>query len=999
MSGHELLLQNHLLRIISTGGEQLLRSADWASILPDVLRQTGEALEASRAYVFRFPRGEPGRPGGMRTYAWSAPDIPPLVFNPALGDYRSSPLGRWVEVFARRQAVVGHVKDLPAVEQCAIASQGTQSIAAHPVYVEGALWGVLGVEQFDRKRNWGAAELEVMRLLAQTIGAAVERAGDQERLKADQERYLDFLENLEEGVALVNPEERILFTNPAGERIFGVQPGQLTGRILDEFLPSGDAAVVRNESQQRRLGKTSVYEHEIIRSDGLRRTLQISGRPHFDRQGNFAGTLGAFWDVTERKNAERQLNLFAHALQSTAESVLISDINYNIIFVNDAFRNAHGFSDEEVIGMNLDQLLSGKNPPDLGKRIHSAATKGSWRGEIWSRRKNGPDLAMDLCISLVRDSRGVPQAFLWVASDATERKRSEESLRQYTRDLELARDALQKNAEELARLVAELKQAKLEAESANRAKSEFLASMSHEIRTPLNGIIGMTGLLLDTQLTPEQHSYAETVRISADSLLALVSDVLDFSKIEAGKMELELTAFDLGTAIEETVELLAPAAQNKDVEVIVRIAPGVPRHVIGDPGRIRQVILNLVSNAVKFTDQGHVLVELEYRYSGEQVRFLISVHDTGPGIPEDKLGLLFRKFSQVDSSLRRRHGGTGLGLAISRQLAGLMDGAIRISSQSGQGSTFVFEVPLTVEIGAERKPDSSAALDCSRVLVLDSYPVCRSVLVEICTGWGMRVSQFPSSDSALTAILEAASAGDPFRAAIVSRREVEQDRAGFFDRLRHAAGDAVPAVFLLVDAGQRRLAPPASDCGLTAVLSKPVRPAVLFDNLVSALDPACTRRDGDLQRLSLAVPSGTVRTQPLDRRVLLVEDNLVNQKLGVRLLEKLGCRVDVAANGLEAVSMAAQLPYDLILMDCQMPEMDGYEATARIRKQQNGARTPIVAMTAHALSGAREQCMDAGMDDYLAKPVKSDIIRQMLEKWTAGTPRSDVEIDLRIPSR
>lgn len=755
------------------------------------------------------------------------------------------------------------------------------------------------------------------------------------------------------------------------ERVIGNDVQENTSRAHAEWIRQKDAALLSS-------GGSISYEAEHPRADGTSVQLMVTKAIFTTVDGAPAGIVGVILDITERKQSEEKLRssterlrMLWQAVQQSPASVLVTDAQGSIQYVNPKFTEVTGYSAEEVLGRKPGLLRSGKTPPATYADLWTTITSGqNWRGRLCNRKKNGKLVWESVLVTPIKDDRGTVVQYLAMKEDITAIKRAEEALRNSNRRLEKA--------------IVKAEKLMVEAEAANLAKSQFLANMSHEIRTPMNSIIGMTGLLLNSPLTSEQRKRAEVVRVSGETLLSLINDILDFSKIEARKLGLEVIDFDLHHTLQQAVEMVAVKAHEKGLEIICRIDSDVPTLVKGDPGRLCQVLVNLAGNAVKFTQRGQVQVHAHLDSEDEtRARICVDVTDTGIGIPQERLSILFHPFTQVDGSITRQFGGTGLGLAICKQLVELMGGTISVQSQAGKGSCFSFSVLLDKQ-PLQPTPDLSSALclQQARVLVVDDNQANAALLTGCLRDWGCRCAEAHNPAEAIEQLREAAHSADPFLVALLDLTMPDVAATELAARIREDPALKGLKLILMRPLGQGGdvALPPQRRC--CTYIYKPIRLTQLYDCLKRAID-------GRLhlgERSTLVKPSDRLSRAAGDSclSILVVEDHPMNQAVILETIKTLGHRADPVANGFEALQSLREIPYHLVLMDCQMPEMDGFEATRRIRAGEAGtqnSRLPIIALTAHALADDRQKCLQAGMDDYLPKPVRIEDVAAILERW------------------
>jgi PAS domain S-box-containing protein len=667
-------------------------------------------------------------------------------------------------------------------------------------------------------------------------------------------------------------------------------------------------------------------------------------------------------------------------ISSMIDSLVIVGEDGYIKKVNEATLRLLGYEKGDLDGKPFGLIvLEDSQHPGTAEELIKAGTMSNMERTYLA--EDGTRIPMLFSGSVMRTDEGEFEGLVCVAQDITERKRAEEELQSAKEAAERANAKLRETNKNLEEATVYAKEMAAQAESANAAKSEFLAMMSHEIRTPLNGILGFSQLLLeDKTLNAEQRDFVNTIYSSGTALLGVINDILDFSKIEAGKMELECIDFDLINVVEGVGDVLGQRAAEKGLELTCYVDPQAPTRLRGDPGRLRQMLLNLAGNAVKFTDRGDVTVQAKLiKEMAECATIRFEVTDTGIGIPKDRQALIFDRFTQVDGSTTRKYGGTGLGLAIVKRFVEMMGGTIALESQQGKGSTFHFTIDFKVQKTPmfEMPVPGAVNVEGLPVLVVDDNPTSRRLLSEMVTGWGMRPSAADCGDSALEIMQKAKQDGREYELAIIDARMPEMDGFALVEEINRRDDLYQPTVIMLTSAGRVGDGARCRDLGISGYLMKPAKKSDLWDAIMIALgNPP---REGKQREL---ITQHSLRENRRSLKVLVAEDSPVNLKLIVRLLEKRGHSVESAGNGREILRSLERRPFDLVLMDIQMPEMDGLEATAAIRESEktSGEHIPIIAMTAHAMKGDRERCIDAGMDAYVSKPVRAGELFETIER-------------------
>lgn len=801
----------------------------------------------------------------------------------------------------------------------------------------------------------------------------------EEELRKKEEQYRQIVENASDMIYEMDETGRFRFMNPSTIKLLKYQQEEIVGKHYLDIIPEyHHQEIIRKSGIQfvKKMPNVS-YITPVIDKEGTLVWIWQSVSLIFDEDRNITGFRVMARDVTEKKRAEDAMQESEERLHAVFDNVqagivLVDPDTHTIVSANRLAADLCGRESREMAGRVCHEYICPVPRGECPVTDLNLTVDNTERVLLTADGRGVPILK-----TVIRVSIGGKSYLLESFIDITARKQAEEALLRSKEELEKTNLLLEQANRKSLEMT-------MEAEAANAAKSEFLANMSHEIRTPMNGVIGMTGLLLDTELTPEQLKYAEIVRSSGETLLSLINDILDFSKIEANKIDLEKIGFDLRTLMEDTAEMLSIRAGEKNLELICLADPGIPFRLMGDPGRLRQILVNLVANAIKFTHQGEISIRAAMEAEDDvsaTIRFVVK--DTGIGIRKERIGALFSPFVQADGSTTRKYGGTGLGLAISRQLTELMGGTIGVESEEGRGSAFTFTLTFDKQPGdAAPSAPPLSDLDGVKVLVVDDNGTNRLLAVTLLKSWGCRPEEAVCGAEAVEKLKQAFRQGDPFPVAVLDMAMPDLDGEETGRRIKKDPEVGSTLLIMMTSLGHRGDAARLKEIGFSGYLSKPIRQHQFHECLSLVL--GLKEQEKDVRTESFITRHIVSEARKSRVHILLADDNPTNQIVGLSILKKLGYQADAVANGEEVIKSLQAIPYDLVLMDCQMPEMDGYEATRLIRDPGTGVldpAVPVIAMTAHAMKGDREKCLAAGMDDYLSKPVQPGELADMVSRW------------------
>jgi len=1002
--------------LVSAGEKRVLEmittDASMQEILTLMCRVVEEHSDGALCSILLLDRD------GLHLHHGAAPSLPEayvhavdgLTIGPTVGSCGTA-------AFTRCQVIVSDIARDPlwADFRNLALRHGLRACWSTPViFSDGTCAGTFAV-YYREPRQPTYNELQFIEQAAHIARIVIARKQAEEAIRRSEERFKTMFAQAPIGIALIDS-----LTGQIHE--VNAVYAQIVGRTMEEIRSLNWMSITHPDDVQADLdnmarlnaGEIAGFQMEkrYVSPDGTVVWVNLTVAPIQIEEHASPHHLAMIQDITERKQTEEALRQSEERLRSfmmnSPAPVFFKALDGRYLYVNREFERLFQLPEGHIIGKTDYEVFSHEQADQFAVNDQRVLEKGhALETEETASYQDGThtSLVVKFPVRSADGSDDSVRGLGGIVTDITPRKQAEAALNQASLDL------AQKNQE--------LTIARDQALEAVQLKAAFMATMSHEIRTPMNGVIGMTGLLLDTDLTPEQREYAETVRSSGELLLTIINDILDFSKIEAGKMTLEIIDFDLRTAVAESVELVVKQAADKGVNLTYLVHANVPSALRGDPGRLRQILLNLVGNAIKFTAQGEVVISVSLVHqSDNKATVRVEVQDTGIGLSPDMQKRLFQSFSQADNSTTRKYGGTGLGLAICKQLTELMGGQIGVESRLGEGSTFWFTVPLAIQPPGTRSVLDLVSQDLRGLClcIVDDNATNRRILESYATKWGVRCLLADDGYQALANLRTAAADDAACDLAIINMQVPGMDGLELARAIKADPALAPTRLILLTSQGQRGDAKAAHTAGYAAYLTKPVHQSQLYDCLIAVVNPPAQATPGAGQSESRPAPSELITRHSLAEtktqvtpKILVAEDNGINQKVAVRMLEKLGYRVDVVSNGREVLEALSRIPYAAVLMDCQMPEMDGFAATAEIRRQEAMGKEPqadtgkegsllspraayhmpIIAMTANAMPEDRDRCLAAGMDDYMSKPVQSKILAEVLSRWVTTAARAN----------